>query len=847
MRVRLLFSFFLMFLSGIIISVSENTGLKIFTILAALVYSYIFYLSQKKSKKRIIYYAVFLSVFFAAIFRGMYAEKQAAKINEIVSENENFSLEGNIYKKERKDETEKYYVKNARIILENGKVNIGTVMLVDSGKYEIQENHSGWEADETNSYGAVRGESGVSESQSEYDRMLQIGSHVLLSGKKHDIREAQNEGGFDEKSYLASKGIFLKLKDFELLSSRVQKFSIRKILYSIREGTAEFFEKYLPGEEAGIASAMALGAKELLSSDVKDLFSSAGIAFLLVVSGQHISLVGLTIFKLLRKASVSFQACFIIVTPVVFLYALMTGFSVSCQRAVIMFTIMLFSKAVGEEYDMLTSASIAGIIILFGNPLAIFDSGAVFSFAASFVLAIAVIPCDREFSKLINERHKFEHGYKMSFAEKTKKAFSSAVMIYFGLLPVISNYFYEIPVYQVMLSVILMPLSAVLIPLVLFTGLLRFRLLIPAVHIMIYFLEMASDISLMLPFSNVITGKPGLIKIILYYALYALFTALTIRLLRKKAMESDRLLAPEKRKALKRAVRKNIGFSCAIAFSLFMLLFINHPSRFEISMLSVGQGDGIFLSSRGGKYFFIDGGSSSEKEIGKYTIMPFLKSRGVRCIDAWFVTHTDSDHISGLIEAMEDGYRIKRIIFSEYVVKDNENYEKLCAAAEKNNTEILFMKKGDVVSARSFTLEDVFSYDEENPGDANANSLCLYLQSKEKSSKGFSMLFTGDASANAEEEIAKDYFSDGESNLTIFKSSHHGSRFSNSEILLDSARPEIAIISAGLNNMYGHPAPDTLKRFYDRSIPYYCTIQCGQIKILPEKGRKNMVETYKEI
>lgn len=829
MRVRLLFSFFLMFLSGILLSVSENTGLKIFASIFALVYSYIFYLSQKKSKRRIIYYAIFLAAFLAALFRGIYAEKRAEEIEKIVNENEKFLLEGNVYKKERKDETDKYYVRNAKLILDNKKVNIGTVILVESGTDEaLPVNSAG---------GFWGGNSQASGNQKTANEVLQIGSFVEISGKKLDIREAQNEGGFDEKSYLSSKEIFLKLKDVELHSVRAQRFSILRLLYRVRESTAEFFEKYLPGEEGSIASAMALGAKELLSSDVKELFSSAGIAFLLVVSGQHISLVGLTIFKLLRKAAFSFQTCFFLVTPIVFLYALMTGFSVSCQRAVIMFTILLTSKAVGEEYDMLTSASVAGIIILFINPLAVFDSGAVFSFAASFVLAPSVIPCDREYSKLIKQRHKFEHGYKLSFIEKTKKALLSAVMIYFGLLPVISYYFYEIPVYQVLLSVILMPLSAVLIPLVLCTGLFRLRILMPLVHVMIYFLEMVSDASLHLPFSNVITGKPGLFKIILYYAVFTGFTLLTISLLRKKTKESDRLLSPEKRKVLRKVRIKYAGFSIAAAWMLFALLFINPPSHFEISMLSVGQGDGIFLSSRGGSYYFIDGGSSSEKQIGKYTVLPFLKSRGVRGIDAWFITHTDSDHVSGLLETLDDGYRIKRIIFSEYVVKENENYAEILAAAEKNNTEVLFMKKGDVVSAKSFCLQDVFAQDEENRDDANANSLCLYLTSNEGKTKGFSMLFTGDASADAEKQIASDYFSDGQKNVTILKSTHHGSKYSNSEYLLDSAKPSLVIISAGKNNMYHHPSPETLERFKDRNIPYYCTIQCGQIKILPEKKK----------
>lgn len=806
MRMRIVFSFFLVFLSGIIISVSESTGLKIFFVILVLLYSYFFLTSRKGRKKLILYSMLLLITFSISLLRGFFAIRHAEKIEEKISESENFYICGTVDKKERKEGYIKYYINDAK--LKEGGFNINNVLVTSD------------------------------------DESIDIGSRIVFSGKKGEIREAENYGSFDEREYLKSKGIFLKIKSPEFISEKKNHFSIKRMLFLLRENISEFFERTLPGEEADIASAMALGAKENLESDVKNLFSEAGIAYLLVVSGQHVSLVGLSLFKLLRKARLSFKTVFYITCPVVFFYAIMTGFSVSCQRAVIMCIILMLSKVLGEEYDMITAVSIAGFILFMKNPFSIYDSGAVFSFAAAFVIACAVLPVDKKYSEYLHFRHRFEIGSKLTFFEKIKKAFLSAIIINLGLLPVVSYYFFEIPVYQVILSVVIMPLSSVLIPLTLLYGVFHMRILMPLVHLMIFTLEACADFSTKLPFSSLITGRPSLIKIIFYYAVYFIFLKSVQAFIEKKKYGEEKLISDEKRERLFSIRRKCAFFTAMTLMFLLSFFLINKPSSFGISMLSVGQGDGIFLSSRGNKYFFIDGGSSSEKEIGKYTILPFLKAKGIRRIDAWFVTHTDTDHVSGLIEALEDGYRIKRIIFSEYVVKDNENFDRICEAACKNNTEILYMKKGDAVTTKSFTLLDVFSQDLENKDDANANSLCLYLRSEEERTKGFSMLFTGDASANAEETIAKEYFSDGENHITIFKSSHHGSRFSNSEILLDFARPEIAIVSAGVNNMYGHPAPETLERFDDRSIPYYCTIQCGEIDIMPEKGRNDMISIF---
>lgn len=101
----------------------------------------------------------------------------------------------------------------------------------------------------------------------------------------------------------------------------------------------------------------------------------------------------------------------------------------------------------------------------------------------------------------------------------------------------------------------------------------------------------------------------------------------------------------------------------------FIILLIKVRSGVEITFLDVGQGDCIYIRSETGKSYLIDGGSTSKSKVGEYQITPFLKSKGVSCLEAVFVTHGDKDHYSGVEELLENGnadrIRIKRLVLPE--------------------------------------------------------------------------------------------------------------------------------------------------------------------------------------
>ena len=163
---------------------------------------------------------------------------------------------------------------------------------------------------------------------------------------------------------------------------------------------------------------------------------------------------------------------------------------------------------------------------------------------------------------------------------------------------------------------------------------------------------------------------------------------------------------------------------CIFCFLLFLKLF--RPGGFRIDMLDVGQGDGIYIESEEGVSFFIDGGSSSESEIGKYTILPFLKSQGVSRIDYWLLTHLDMDHVNGFMEVLESGYQVKNVCMAKATARDEVFYkiEKLC---KSSGTELVLLDKNDRISTDSMSFEVLYPGYPSSYSGANENSLIMFL------------------------------------------------------------------------------------------------------------------------
>ncbi len=212
----------------------------------------------------------------------------------------------------------------------------------------------------------------------------------------------------------------------------------------------------------------------------------------------------------------------------------------------------------------------------------------------------------------------------------------------------------------------------------------------------------------------------------------------------------------------------------------------------------VGQGDGMLIETPNGKQILIDGGSDQ-------TILQKLPSvmwPWDRQIEAMFVSHPDSDHITGLVSVLER-YDVEAI-YETGVRGGTSVIKELEQAMEKEQTKRTLVQQGDAFEIDGVQIDILWPTQQAINTEKDRNNTSIVMRVRYGAT---SILFTGDA-----EEVVEDDFAKQAGDVDVLKAGHHGSRTSTSFELLSFLKPEIAIISAGEENRYDHPHPIILSR-----------------------------------
>ena len=215
---------------------------------------------------------------------------------------------------------------------------------------------------------------------------------------------------------------------------------------------------------------------------------------------------------------------------------------------------------------------------------------------------------------------------------------------------------------------------------------------------------------------------------------------------------------------------------------------------FEIFFIDVGQGDATLIVASTGETLLVDGGKSKSR------IRDRLQALGISDLDAIAVTHPDADHITGLVEVL-DLYPIERIYLNGSE-SDSQTFANFMAGVDAEGAQVVTVTRGNTIALGDLTLEVL--HPGPLSGDSNEDSMMLMLDCGE-----VEVLLTGDAEVESEESmITADVLQD----IDVLKVGHHGSRTATSEGFLDVVKPEVGVISAGLNSQYGHPHQEVLDR-----------------------------------
>lgn len=664
---------------------------------------------------------------------------------------------------------------------------------------------------------------------------VKIGNIIKVRGKLRQFEEAANKGNFDSRKYYLSLGFYGKIEagTIEVINSDYS--GIRQGLYELRMEIIERLEKLcsdnngifsIINNKNGIIGAIILGDKTDLDSGIKELYSVSGIAHILAISGLHISFIGMAIYRLLRRRF-RFLFSAAVSIPVVLSFGIMSGFGISTIRAIIMFILKIIGEVLGRKYDAITAISLAGLVLLVQNPFVVCNSGFQMSFGA-IIAIVLILPIVEE---ILNRDNKII------------KVISANFTISLVMNPILAWNYYELPTFSFLLNIVVVPLMSVVIVssiVGIFCSCIMFgfgkAVIFPGCGILELYTFLCNVINKS-SVASIVVGQPKVTIIIVYYAilLVVLFGLKNIRTKYTRAEKERNIIKKETGLVLEKKAKKErrikgqnvkLRLACIVGFLLLncLIYYIPNPG-FYITFIDVGQGDGILIHGDNGTKVMVDGGSTSEKQVAKNCIVPYLKAEGIGTIDYSIITHTDKDHISGILEILENNnsnrIRIKNLVMPDINMKD-DTYNELIEKAKLKKINVLYIKKGDTLSLGKTKIKCI--YPETTTTASDKNDYCTVLSVKNKTSK---ILLTGDISKEIEEKIKDDI----EENYTVLKVAHHGSNYSSSEKFLKKVNPKYSIISVGKNNSYGHPGNETMERLRKQGGVIYRTDEKGGITI----------------
>lgn len=658
------------------------------------------------------------------------------------------------------------------------------------------------------------------------EKWAPAGAAVRIRGRIRLFKHPSNDGEFDAYLYYREiEGYVFTLSDAHILSYNNEKDPLRSRLCKLRMYLSDTLDRIYENKYgawgrrcASVLKGMLLGQSGLVEKGTRDRYQAAGIIHVICVSGLHISLIGSGIYAFLRKCRIPAALACAVTSVLLYMYGLLTGMHASCVRALVMFGMKSSAGVLGRTYDMLTGVAFSAVLLLIEQPMYLFHSGFLFSFAA--LAAAAVLA-----------------------PELPGPAKPLAIPLF--TIPVHLCFYYSFPLYSVLLSLI----AVFLAPFVMTAGALSLILgaaglsccgileavllgaasLTAEIPVLILWLyDRLCSIQEKLPFNTLTAGRPPGWTVVLYYFLIALAVIL------------PRLLSS-------RGIKSRLVQSAFCAGAVLVIFGIRFEPPLTLYMLDVGQGDGLCIHScdeSGKTTLLVDGGSSSRKGIGTNVEIPFLKYHGIDEVDLCIMTHDDLDHCSGLLELIGQsdapgGIRIGRLAMPS-VAKDRkgETYLRIERIAEEKGIPITYLHRGMTCVEGKLKLECLHPALEASYEDANEYSAVIML-----SYERFSAILTGDLEGQGETDML-DYL--GKENLSadVLKVAHHGSKGGTSGRFLGRISSKTALISCGTGNRYGHPAPETVERLLEAGMEILDTREGGQITVTTDGRGTYSIDTF---
>jgi competence protein ComEC len=582
--------------------------------------------------------------------------------------------------------------------------------------------------------------------------------------------------------------------------------SVHARFQGYRHRINKYIEAHCKKDSGALVASITTGQMTNMSEELREAFNATGLAHILSISGTHFGLFSVFLFaifgffikrlphRILQRLSLYLspsQAAAILCLPFMLAYLGLSGGSIPAIRSFIMITLFLFGLVIGRKGFWLVSLLCAAFLLVVWDPGTVFSLSFQLSFLAVFFIGFSIQEKDEE---MPSEKKAVRH---------IRSAFFMTIAALFGTAPLVAYAFHYFSIISPLSNLVIAPLIGfLLIPLSVISS---FFYLITGSFVLMPAISAIADMSIAavtlfsrIPFADVKVPAFPPVLILVYYVCFSFY-----------------FLFGKKRYLL------IIPF---LPFVIFLSLSLIEGHPLSATFLDVGQGDAAVVALPDGKTMVIDTGRTGRE------VSSFLNYRGEETIDFLVLSHSHPDHTGGAEH-----------LTKKYDVKELWSNGRLVLPAAFGRIKQRPLARGDMIEGRGYTIyilhpyPEFYTYRGGEYDTENNDSLVLKIAGEHTS-----FLFSGDIQEEAEEDIlhiGKWLQSD------VIKVPHHGGKTSAYEPFFEAASPEIAVISAGRENPFGHPHQQTLDVL--RDIRVFTTQESGAVRIT-EAGRGLKTETFQE-
>lgn len=616
-----------------------------------------------------------------------------------------------------------------------------------------------------------------------------------------------NPAGFNYPLYLRTNGVTLEgwMGERDALERRGggEGSLLHAWAYALRARMIRAVNQLLPHEQAALLTAITLGERTGIPSQISQAFLGSGTYHILAISGLNVSLLAGALFFVLKAIRVPLRLRALLSMGLITFYAALAGGSPSVVRAAVMADVYLLAVVLDREADPLNTLALSAVALLLWQPLFLWDVGFQLTFIATWAILAAV-----NWRPLLRLPTPWRWG-------TAPLVLSAAAFL--GTAPILASIFHRISPVAILANLPIVPLSGLLTGAGMLFALLAtvipqsLGLFAALIGFLINLLVNLADWFARLPLASVQVFPPSPAMTVCYYvALCALIFGAGRRWPRWVALSTTLALV------------MLIGAR---------LLPDRGNERLRVTVIDVGQGDGILVELPGQGAILIDGGGLFDDrfDIGEQVVVPFLLSRWIARLDLVVLSHPHPDHLNGLAAVLrhfpvgavwDGGQRVASpsYLWFEEVLRHKRIPHKILQAGYRTSE---FEPIEITVLHPPTTL--LRGSPRGRSSDVNSNSLVLLLRYRD-----VRVLLPGDIEEEAERRLLEQRT---DLSAQVLKVPHHGGRTSSSLPFLERVRPTVAVVSAGYRNRFRHPHQETLERYRAMGIELYRTDRHGAVTV----------------